>query len=88
MTSPRFAIGIDLGTTNCVLSYVDLRAQNARPEVLPIPQLHSLGTVAKSPLLLPASTFPPHPNWPWARSTRWARTPAPISSSAPSPGIR
>ena len=58
MTSPRFAIGIDLGTTNCVLAYVDLRAQNARPEVLPIPQLHSLGTVAKSPLLPSCFYFP------------------------------
>lgn len=51
MTAPRYAIGIDLGTTNCVLAYVDLRAQHGRAQVLAIPQLHSLDTLAESPLL-------------------------------------
>jgi molecular chaperone DnaK (HSP70) len=49
--SPRFAIGIDLGTTNSVLSYVDLKEKNARPSPLPIPQLYSLNTVEENPIL-------------------------------------
>ncbi|HQR53290.1 MAG TPA: Hsp70 family protein [Burkholderiales bacterium] len=51
MTAPRFAIGIDLGTTNCTLAWVDLRAHGRRVETLPIPQLQSLRTVLESPLL-------------------------------------
>ncbi len=53
MTRPRFSIGIDLGTTNCVLSYVDLRVKNSPPQVLPIPQRQSLITVGRG-LLLPS----------------------------------
>ncbi len=51
MTSPRYAIGIDLGTTNCVLAYVDLRTQPFGAKVLPIAQLHSLDSLVESPLL-------------------------------------
>jgi molecular chaperone DnaK (HSP70) len=51
VSAPRYAIGIDLGTTNCVLAYVDLASRESRPRVLPIPQLNSLDTVAESPLL-------------------------------------
>jgi molecular chaperone DnaK (HSP70) len=49
--SPRYAIGIDLGTTNCVLAYVDLRAEHADAEVLPIPQRASFDSVRESVLL-------------------------------------
>lgn len=45
---PRFSVGIDLGTTHCVLSYVDLAKTNDEKivlEVLAIPQLTSPGTV-------------------------------------------
>jgi hypothetical protein len=51
MTAPQFAIGIDLGTTNCTLAYVPLRQTRARVETLPIPQLKSLRTIVTSPLL-------------------------------------
>ena len=51
MSAPRYAIGIDLGTTNCTLAYVDLRHERARIETLSIPQLQSLRTVSESPLL-------------------------------------
>src|SRR5262249_48500106 len=51
MTSPRYAIGIDLGTTNCVLAYVDLRTPNSPVQVLPVNQLHSLDSIVESPLL-------------------------------------
>ena len=46
----RFSVGIDLGTTNSVLSYVELAAcdgEKASLEVLAIPQLTSPGTVAE-----------------------------------------
>ncbi|HEY5314744.1 MAG TPA: Hsp70 family protein [Pirellulales bacterium] len=41
----RYAIGIDLGTTNSVLAYVPLDAEGARVEILPIPQLVAASTV-------------------------------------------
>jgi molecular chaperone DnaK (HSP70) len=37
----RYFIGIDLGTTNCVLSYVDRRQPEKGSQVLPIPQWDS-----------------------------------------------
>ena len=43
--SVRFAIGIDLGTTNCVLAWMPLEEQTAQPQLLPIPQLVDRGTV-------------------------------------------
>jgi molecular chaperone DnaK (HSP70) len=51
--SPRYAIGIDLGTTNCALAYVDLRTDHAGAEVLPITQRASFDSVRES-LLLPS----------------------------------
>ncbi|HSI32986.1 MAG TPA: hypothetical protein VK986_05295, partial [Tepidisphaeraceae bacterium] len=50
MTKPsaRFAVGIDLGTTNSVIAYAPLPADGAepgRPEVLTIPQLTAAATV-------------------------------------------
>ena len=41
----RFAIGIDLGTTNSVLAYALLGEERAEVRVLPVPQLVSAGTV-------------------------------------------
>ncbi|MCG9577602.1 Hsp70 family protein [Vibrio tubiashii] len=43
--SPKFSVGIDLGTTHCVLSYVDTSVEDARVEVMAIPQLTAPGTV-------------------------------------------
>jgi len=51
----RFAVGIDLGTTNSVLAYTPLEAASADVsspvEVLPIPQLVAPGVVESRPLL-------------------------------------
>jgi molecular chaperone DnaK (HSP70) len=50
----RYSIGIDLGTTNCAVSYLDLAAEKGRgseQQVLPIPQVTALGTVEDRPLL-------------------------------------
>jgi molecular chaperone DnaK (HSP70) len=53
---PRYLIGIDLGTTNSALAYLDLERKvgQGRPapiEPLPIPQLVAVGEVASRPLL-------------------------------------
>jgi hypothetical protein len=53
-TGPRFSVGIDLGTTHCVLSYADLgkvEHDDFSPEVLAIPQLTSPGAVEDKPQL-------------------------------------
>lgn len=41
----RYSIGIDLGTTHCVLSYIDLHDENAEVQVMPIAQLTNPGNV-------------------------------------------
>ena len=41
----RYSVGIDLGTTHCVLSYVDLENENADVTVMTIPQLTTPGNV-------------------------------------------
>ncbi len=77
-SSPRFSIGIDLGTTNSVLSYVDLHEsedENIVQEVLPIPQLISPGAVDEK-AQLPSFLYLAHPDelsesdpvLPWASS--------------------
>ena len=50
MTS-RYVIGIDLGTTNCALSYIDTLTDDIRPKVLSVEQWHQSDTTTKSPLL-------------------------------------
>ncbi len=51
MAGARFSIGIDLGTTNCVLAYLDLESRGSRAEVLAVPQLQTLDTLAASGML-------------------------------------
>ncbi len=54
MAKARYAIGIDLGTTNCSLAYVDLEAASApRPLLLSIPQWEGEGQLGSS-LKLPS----------------------------------
>ncbi|MCM8594521.1 Hsp70 family protein [Accumulibacter sp.] len=62
MSATKFSIGIDLGTTHCALSYVDLDAcdgETVTQHVLPIPQLSAPGTV-ESFGLLPSFIYLPH----------------------------
>jgi molecular chaperone DnaK (HSP70) len=47
----RYAVGIDLGTTNSALAYVDTEHGGVRIESLPIAQLVDLGQVADRPSL-------------------------------------
>ncbi len=62
MSAPRYAIGIDLGTTHSALSYVDIGASDGEAtvhQVLPLPQLTAPGTVEPRPLL-PSFLYLPH----------------------------
>ena len=61
-TAARYAIGIDLGTTHCAMSYVDTEAsdgEKAALEVFSIPQLTGPGAVEALPLL-PSFIYLPH----------------------------
>ncbi|ENV2992515.1 Hsp70 family protein [Vibrio vulnificus] len=41
----KFSVGIDLGTTHCVMSFMDTQDEQARVQVMAIPQLTAPGTV-------------------------------------------
>lgn len=49
--SARFTVGIDLGTTNSIISYVDLQADDKRPQTLAIPQIVAPGETQELPML-------------------------------------
>ena len=58
----RFSVGIDLGTTHCVLSYADLDRiddEGFSPQVMAIPQLTSPGSVEEK-LQLPSFLYQAH----------------------------
>ncbi|MCG3721291.1 Hsp70 family protein [Vibrio cincinnatiensis] len=57
--SAKFSVGIDLGTTHCVMSYIDTQDEQARVQVLPIPQLTAPGTV-ESRSQLASFLYQPH----------------------------
>jgi len=61
VTEPRFAIGIDLGTSNTALCYADLR-EGSRPEIhtFAVPQLVAPGDVQPRDLL-PSALYEPAP---------------------------
>ncbi|OXX55072.1 nucleotide-binding protein [Vibrio sp. V12_P9A6T4] len=75
-TAPKFSIGIDLGTTHCVLSYVDTQDENARVSVMSIPQLTAPGTV-ESRHQLGSFLYQPHEHEmsPAARVLPWSAEP-------------
>ncbi|MSS76072.1 MAG: Hsp70 family protein [Methyloglobulus sp.] len=59
---PKYTIGIDLGTTHCVLSYADLanlEQDEFSQQVMPIPQLTAPGTV-EDKLQLPSFIYQTH----------------------------
>ncbi len=64
MSEPRYAVGIDLGTTHCALSYVDLErseGEEIAQDLMLIPQLTNPGSVEGRPLL-PSFLYLPHPD--------------------------
>ncbi len=61
--TPRYSIGIDLGTTNSAVSYFELDHHNARGReqtMLALPQVTALGTV-ENKTLLPSFLYLPNP---------------------------
>ena len=78
----RYSVGIDLGTTHCVMSYVDLEAAvelgaDVKQEVFPVSQLTGLGSVEEK-LQLPSFLYQFHESevapgdlvLPWDRQPR------------------
>src|SRR4051794_41704972 len=54
MTRSRYIIGIDLGTTNCAVAYVDTRGRerpSADIRLFEVPQLVAAGETAPRPML-------------------------------------
>ncbi len=55
MTGSRYIVGIDLGTTNCVLSYIDTQkgeeSSVSPPEVFHVPQIVAPGEITEKDLL-------------------------------------
>ena len=61
-TGPNYSVGIDLGTTHCILSYVDISAttdDKIVQEVMEIPQLTSPGEI-EDKSQLPSFQYLPH----------------------------
>lgn len=54
----RYVVGIDLGTTNCAVAYLDTSDEKAELQVLPIPQLVNPGEL-QSKDLLPSFVYLP-----------------------------
>jgi molecular chaperone DnaK (HSP70) len=62
VSAPRYAVGIDLGTTHTALAYVDLdlaEGDEAPPAVFGVPQLVAQGAIEARPLL-PSFLYLPH----------------------------
>ncbi|RNE91141.1 Hsp70 family protein [Marichromatium sp. AB32] len=85
MSTPRHAVGIDLGTTHCALSWID--ADNSEGEQiaqhqLTIPQLTAPGTL-EAGALLPAFLYLPHRDElaPGALTLPWPAAPSPIAGA-------
>ena len=58
----RYVVGIDLGTTNCALAYIDTGAgEHPQCREMPIPQVVAPGLVEERPLL-PSFLYLPGPN--------------------------
>ena len=79
MSEARFAVGIDLGTTHCALSCVDLgrsQGEDTVQELMLVPQLTAPGSVEERPLL-PSFLYVPHPEElaPADLSLPWASDP-------------
>ncbi|HEX8907676.1 MAG TPA: Hsp70 family protein [Anaeromyxobacteraceae bacterium] len=88
----RFLVGIDLGTINSALAYVDLAAEGDPAEalrVLPVPQLVAPGEVGER-RLLPSSAYLPgeHELPPGARRLPWGEPDVVVGELARAQGAR
>ncbi|MBI4861296.1 MAG: Hsp70 family protein [Candidatus Riflebacteria bacterium] len=79
MLDARYVVGIDLGTTNTALAYLDTAEESPQLAVLPIEQLVAAGEVATRELL-PSFIYIPGPHelpegslaLPWDKRRDWA----------------
>jgi len=79
MANSRFSIGIDLGTTNCALAYIDSLKEGASVEILSLPQIVQPG-VYEERKLLPSFLYLPQKgefqngalNLPWGEEKLFA----------------
>jgi hypothetical protein len=72
----KYVVGIDLGTTHCALAVAPLSPEDAKPEVLDVPQLVARGEV-EGRVLLPSFLYFAHESegaqaLPWAADRRFA----------------
>ncbi|MGR3133277.1 Hsp70 family protein [Vibrio vulnificus] len=72
----KFSVGIDLGTTHCVMSFMDTQDEQARVQVMAIPQLTAPGTV-ESRNQLGSFLYQPHEHEmnPASRVLPWSTEP-------------
>jgi molecular chaperone DnaK (HSP70) len=82
VNNAHYSIGVDLGTTHCALSYVDLtvsKGEDVKLEFCPISQLTAPGSIEER-YLLPSFLYLPHPDelapgdltLPWVAGQSWA----------------
>lgn len=69
----QYALGIDLGTTNCVLAFTSLADEEGQPQIFEVPQCISPGNVAAAPQLPSFLYLPPEAEadafeLPWSNS--------------------
>ncbi len=74
--SPRYVVGIDLGTTHTALAYAEPGVEAQRPTVMPVPQLVAQASV-EARVLLPSFLYFAHESdgklaLPWDKSRRFA----------------
>jgi len=73
--TPRYSIGIDLGTTNCALAWTELSSESA-VEIASIPQLVNANEIAEEPLLPSFLYIPGERDFPPGSITLpWDQTP-------------
>src|SRR5512143_3773331 len=77
MAGSRYIVGIDLGTTNCAVAYVDARGRERPPadiRLFEVPQLVAPGETAPRPMLPSFLYLPgPHELPPGAARLPWRR---------------
>lgn len=69
--SSRYLVGIDLGTTNSVVAYIDTANEGSLAQILPITQLVDLGEVRDLPALPSFLYFPPEEEIASGTLTMW-----------------
>lgn len=72
MPSPRYSLGIDLGTSNCALARVDLSGENEESELMLLDHADSADTRSARRVLPSCLYLPPEPDADWVPG-QWAK---------------